>query len=545
MDRFKVLVFVVFVAVAALIVTGCGGVASGPDCYSDGCSWGAWTVTNAPGAVEYGEETKSCRYCGASETRPIQPTHDCYSDDHYWGEWVTTTPPTATGYGVETMTCLRCRLYETRSVSPIDSFRVPSAGGNHTVILRTDGTLWAWGSNLWGQLGDGTGGGFSGGNVAPEIQPAPRGSVSALWGQIGGGDGGFSDANDRSTPFEVKPGARWKYVSAGDIHTAAIGEDGTLWIWGANGHGQLGDGAAKFHYFDPDFPEYGGFYVFENSNTPSRLQPGTTWKSVSAGVVHTVAVRTDGTLWAWGSNWPGGQLGTGAVEFRYFDPGSPEQGGFYAPIDSCTPVQIQPGTRWRSVSAGALHTMGIRDDGTLWAWGANSHGQLGDGTTIHRNTPVQIQPGTTWRYVSAGSVHTMGIRDDGTLWTWGCNEYGRLGVAVEYTATPMQVQPGTTWIDVSATAEHTAAIQANGSLWTWGSNRYGRTGLGVTTGATLIPAQVLRGSVWVSVSAGREYTVGIRTDGSLWAWGRNGQGQLGDGTTTNRSAPVRISTVTD
>jgi len=552
MNRFKGFVFIAIVAVAGFMATACDSVTPprAHDCYIDGHSWsGEWVVLSAPSEIEYGEETMSCKHCDAYETRLIQPTHDCDTDDHFWDAWRTTTPPTATGYGEETKTCLRCERVEMRPILPIDLFRQPSAGGNHTTIIRMDGTLWAWGSNLWGQLGDGAGGGFANDNdhATPEIQPnAVWRSVSALWGQIGGdGDGDFSAANDRSTPFEIKPGTTWAYVSAGDTHNAAIKEDGTLWVWGSNGDGKLGDGAMEFHFFDPDSPEQGGFYVFINRNTPAQLQPGTTWKSVSAGVVHTVAIRTDGTLWAWGSNWPGGQLGSGEVEFRYFAPGFPEHGGHYAPVDSYTPVHIQPGTIWRSVSAGALHTMGIREDGTLWAWGSNSSGQLGDGTTIHRNTPVHIQPGTTWRYVSAAGAHTMGIREDGTLWAWGYNEYGRLGVAAEYTATPMQVQPGTTWIDVSAGTEHTMAIQANGSLWAWGSNRYGRTGLGVTTGAASTPTQVLRGSVWKSVSTGREYTVGIRTDGSLWAWGNNRQGQLGDGTTTNRSAPVRISTVTD
>ena len=132
-----------------------------------------------------------------------------------------------------------------------------------------------------------------------------------------------------------------------------------------------------------------------------------------------------------------------------------------------------------TLSAGSLHTLKIRTDGTLWAWGRNSFGQLGDGTTTDRHSPVQVQSGTTWLSVSAGSVHTLGIKTDGTLWAWGSNANGRLGDGTTTDRhTPAQVQPGTTWLSVSAGDSHTLGIKSDGTLWAWGSGTYGKLGIG-------------------------------------------------------------------
>ena len=265
-------------------------------------------------------------------------------------------------------------------------------------------------------------------------------------------------------------------------------------------------------------------------STPSRVDTATNWTSVSAGASHSVAIRSDGSLWAWGNN-SQGRLGDGTTANRN------------------TPVRIGTATNWASASAGESHTVAIRSDGTLWAWGRNANGQLGDGTTSNRNTPVRIGAATNWAYVSAGHSHTLGLRTDGTLWAWGSNQQGQLG---DGTTTgrnsPVQIQSGMTWASVSAGgiagASHSVAIRSDGSLWGWGHSAWGQRGDGTTTNRNT-PVRIGMATNWISVAAGGSHTIAIRSNGTLWAWGRNANGQLGDGTSTNRNTPMQIGTATN
>ncbi len=209
-----------------------------------------------------------------------------------------------------------------------------------------------------------------------------------------------------------------------------------------------------------------------------------------------------------------------------------------------SPVQVGIDIDWQSVSVGGDHTVAVKTDGTLWTWGANGGGQLGDGTTIYRNSPVQVgSDDTHWQSVSAGSEHTVAIKADGTLWSWGANRSGQLGDDItDYRKIPDQVGSDT-WQSVSAGSEHTVAIKTDGTLWSWGANRSGQLGDG-TMEDKEIPFQV-GSDTWRSVSAGSEHTVAIKTDGTLWAWGSNYRGQLGDGSTENRTSPVHTGSGSD
>ena len=328
-----------------------------------------------------------------------------------------------------------------------------SAGGWHTMAIKTDGTLWAWGRNWWGQLGNG------------------------------------KTREDAPSPVKIMDNVA--YVSAGNSRTMAIKTDGTLWAWGGNTYGGIGDGTKD-----------------NNRSSPVKIMDNAA--SVSAGYFHAMAIKTDGTLWAWGSN-SYGELGDGTYKERPF------------------PVKIMDGVI--SVAVGDSHTMAIKTDGTLWAWGRNLDGRLGDGTEEDRPSPVKIMDSVT--SIAVGYDHSMAIKTDGTLWAWGYNAHGELGDGTrENRPSPMKIMD--TVASVSAGAGRTAAIKTDDTLWAWGCSYLGwRNG-----DDDLLPLKIMDNVS--SVSAGMFHIMAIKADGTLWAWGGNEYGQLGDGTKENRLSPVKI-----
>lgn len=209
---------------------------------------------------------------------------------------------------------------------------------------------------------------------------------------------------------------------------------------------------------------------------------------------------------------------------------------------------VGPAADWVAVSAGDNHTMGIRSDGSLWGWGLREHGRTGGGITgiSAESTPWRVGNASDWVAVSAGGQHSMGIRADGSLWAWGNRADGRLGQGVASGAqgTPIRVGADNDWVAVSAGGAHSMGIRTDGSLWAWGLNWDGRLGVGDTTQRNA-PTRVGDGYDWVAVSAGGEHTVGIRADGSFWAWGARQHGAVGDGETAgSQTTPLRIGTAT-
>lgn len=404
------------------------------------------------------------------------------------------------------------------AIQPQDRWRAVALGDTHTVALHLDGTLWTWGSNSHGQLGDGT---LSTRSNPTQIQPEERWKAVAVvhnhtvalradgtlwaWGWNGFGQLGDGTRTDRNLPTVIQMDTRWLAVAAGDFHTLALREDGTLWAWGLNENGRLGDGTT--HYWP----------------SPQPVQPEAGWKLVVAGNGHTMALRTDGVLWAWGAN-PSGQLGNGNTGTQL------------------TPVIVDTESRWQSLTAGGNHTAGLRNDGTLWSWGNNSAGQLGDETTIGRLVPAAIEPERRWQVVSAGggSDHTVAVRDDGTLWAWGSNNFGQLGDGTTIgRSKPTLIQPETRWQSVALGFNHTVALRLDGTLWAWGRNVNGQLGDG-TTSDRHRPRAIQPGVKWLTMAAGRFHTVALRDEGTLWSWGDNSDGQLGDGTSTRRLTPIAI-----
>uniref|UniRef100_UPI004056BE71 RCC1 domain-containing protein n=1 Tax=Candidatus Electronema sp. TaxID=2698783 RepID=UPI004056BE71 len=343
-----------------------------------------------------------------------------------------------------------------------------AAGGNHAVVIRPDGSLWIWGENTSGQLGDGT-----------------------------------TTPKDRAVKIDT---AVWKQVAAGESHTLAIKKDGTLWGWGFNQYGQLGDG------------------TWNNQSRPVRVGSANNWLSVAAGAAHSVAVKTDGTLWAWGVNFSG-QLGDGTT------------------VNRNLPFQIGTASDWRAAAAGESHSLAVKSDGTLWSWGDNQYGQLGDGTTVQREKPVRVGGASSnWQTVTAGYSHSLAIRTDGTLWTWGDNQYGQLGDGTtERKNKPVQISTAS-WQSLAAGRFHAAAVRSDGTLWTWGYNEYGQLGDGTRTNHSA-PVQIGTAANWQEVAAGKYHVAALQKDDTLWTWGYNNYGQLGDGTAELKNLPAQISIV--
>jgi alpha-tubulin suppressor-like RCC1 family protein len=264
-----------------------------------------------------------------------------------------------------------------------------------------------------------------------------------------------------------------------------------------------------------------------NVSTPvTTFSGGTNWKQVSSGGPHTAAIKTDGTLWTWGFG-GNGRLGNGATT-----------GSISTPVTT-----FAGGTNWKQVSAGRDHISAIKTDGTLWIWGRSTYGTLGNAViTGNTSTPVTtFSGGTNWKQVSSGAFHTAAVKTDGTLWTWGLGNSGQLGNAsVTNISTPVTTfSGGTNWkqVTTSSFSDHTAAIKTDGTLWTWGYN--GNLQLGNNAaGIRSTPVTTFAGGTnWKQVSAGGSHTAAIKTDGTLWTWGGT-TGSLGNGVLGSRSTPV-------
>ena len=514
-----------------------------------------------------------------------------------------------------------------------------AVGTAHGCAIRLDGTLWCWGSDHAGQLGNGPGVGdepspvqvgsatdwvtvaagrnttcgirggagnlWCWGTFPQLLRPLPELQAQTGWTEVSAGSEGFQDEVCAiRAPGELWCGTgaptsredlstQWTAVDTGLDHHCGI-RDGEARCWGDNGYGQIGDGT-----------------------TIDRLDPtvvagGHEWSSISVGPTHTCGVRTNGRAMCWGQN--DGRFGNGTFP------------------DWLTPVQIGTMTNWVDLSAGLDGTCGLRangaawctgsnfhgqrgdgsgvssslsyrpvgfprnhkhaaagrdfscsvsTDGALWCWGANTLGQVGDGSTTNRLRPARVGDGYSWTRVESGDNHSCATRTDGSLWCWGANGSGQVGKGASgspqltpiqigtaswrrvsgggdtscgvqtagslwcwgsgFGTSPSQVGGDLDWADLSVGPDHRCARKVDNSLHCWGDNAFGQLGLGDTT-TRAAPTSV--GGSWSSVAAGSLFTCGIQTDSTLHCWGWGFNGQLGHGNTASQTSPLQVGVAT-
>jgi alpha-tubulin suppressor-like RCC1 family protein len=307
---------------------------------------------------------------------------------------------------------------------------------------------------------------------------------------------------------ETTASGAWAAVSGGAGHVSALKSNGTLWSWGLNNVGQLGINVL------------GGSF----SCARQEITSSTNWCFTSSGGCNTAAIKTEGSLWTWGSG-ACFALGRGNLT-----------------SNSCSPIrEFSSSTDWSFVDVGQINSMSaIKQNGSLWSWGLNCCGKLGDGTTVTRSVPTrEFTSSTNWCAVSLASFHSAAVKTDGTLWSWGCGANGALG----YGSTTSQCSPvrevsnSPDWKSVSAGGElTTVALKNDNSLWIWGC-----TGIS-DLGTKCSPVQEITSSYdWYKHTVGGGSIMSVKTDGTLWGWGTNICGMLGNGSTLSVNTPTKVS----
>lgn len=351
-------------------------------------------------------------------------------------------------------------------------------------------------------------------------------------------------------------------IAAGRMHTTTVRNDGTVWVWGAGDNGQLGNGN-------------NGIGV--RALTPIQVGDLQSVDSIADGNGFAYAVKSDGTLWAWGSN-ELGQLGDGTTTLRnrpvktsgLTNVKGVDAGDFYGAAVKTdgtvwhwgasnslisnifgvnqTPVQLNGIANVSAIAAGGNHLLMLKTDKTVWGIGANNLGQLGDGTTNNQHSPVQVIGLTNVVRIAAGADFSIAQKEDGTIWAWGLHRNGQLGPgggSLDFSAHPNPVQvtglPAGIPLDLSAGADFVLLVASDGTVWSWGNDGDAQLGHGPQVGDRPVPGQIPNFGNVIRVAGGRTHSVALKSDGSVWSWGRNSEGECGDGSTTLRFSPVRVS----
>jgi alpha-tubulin suppressor-like RCC1 family protein len=363
-----------------------------------------------------------------------------------------------------------------RSSPRLSNIKSVAAGGYHSIALKSDGTISTWGLNSTGQLG-----------ISSTVNAKVPVSIATITGVTA--------------------------ISGGRAHSQAIGgSNGTLWSWGTNTYGAIGDNTAT------------------NRTAPVTTLLTSGIMSLAAGAQHTLYVKWDGSVWAWGSN-ASGQIGDGPPLTKRL-----------------IPVQVSSLSGITSVAAGPSYSLALASNGTVFAWGLNNYGQLGDGTFTNRSLPTLIPGLSGIVAIAAGATHALALRYDGKVYAWGRNHLGQLGDETQIDrSTPGLVSYLDKAVAIGAGASHSLAIHQNGTAYTWGSGEDGQlcdfgSGSGhISSVITQIPG-ITKG---VGVAAGAKHSLLLEANGNTWACGDNQYGQLGNGSTTDSSSPVLVANLTN
>jgi len=410
--------------------------------------------------------------------------------------YVITLGPNATSYSDTGLSPLTTYYYRVRAINnfgdgePSDEANATTIGGWVSVIAgyaftlaRTNnGTIWACGDNEHGQLGLGNKGA----------------------------------ATNKLFLTRVGTDTDWSKISVGGFNSIGIKTNKTMWVWGDNKYGQL------------------GIVTWGTDKTiPTQVNTATDWESATSGGYHTIALKTDGSIWVCGRN-NYGQLGFGDTEPRTVF------------------IRIGSDNDWSIIAAGGIavgeqtdggHTISIKTNGTLWGWGWNEEGQLGLNDTNNRNTPTQIGTNSDWSMITCGSYHTIVLKIDGTIWGCGENEWGQLGLGnTNSPLTLTEIGSDSDWNEISAGIRHSVGHKTNNTIWSWGYNFFGQLGLGNSGSITTRynPTKIEIDSDWNKITCGYYHTLSIKNNNTIWGWGWNGIGQLGLGNLDDRLTPTLI-----
>lgn len=408
----------------------------------------------------------------------------------------------------------------------IEDIQAASAGYNYTLLLSDNGEVYSAGINDYGQLGNGS---LQNSNSFQRISISNIKSISAgynhslacdndgkiyAWGNNNNSQIGDGSVEQRNTPSQVLKLKNVKTISAGYAHAMAIDDSGNTWSWGYNNHGQLGIQNSELH-----------------QSIPSEIDIPVDIVSIDCGYYHNLAVDSNGEVWSWGYN-NHGQLGLGDTN------------------DRNVPTKIAGISNVISVSAGNYHSLALTADGTIWSWGYNNRGQLGvnDKTVNTSLNPQKIESVTGIVGISAGNYHSLAVKNDGTVWAWGYNNHGQLGLGnLSNYYSPQKIDSmklklfntfdSNTRFKIQAGHNHSVALSSNGDVYAWGYNNYGQLGLNNNI-QMLTPTKIDNLTQVKFISSQFNSTLTISNSSSLTSWGYNNHSQLGEGTTVNKTSPT-------
>ncbi len=407
-----------------------------------------------------------------------------------------------------------------------------AAGGNHGLGLRSDGTVWSWGRNHCGQLGDGTTVDRSTqvqvltatGALTEIVEVASGGSHSIAlksdgtvwtWGLNSGGElgNGNTALQTKAVQVQMASGALTGIIAiaGGDGHCLALDQNGTIWSWGVNTYGQLGIGSTTLQTRAVQVTNLTGI------------------TAIAAGISHSLALKSDGTVWSWGVN-TNGQLGNNSTTQQL------------QPVQVLTASGALSGVS--AIGSGSSHSLAVKSDGTVVAWGYNSTGQVGDNTTTQRNVATSVLNLTGIYDVTGGTTHSIALKSDGTVWVWGGNTLGQLGdgtLAMRKTA--VQMTGASEVKRIAARTTRSMILKTDGTVWSTGDFLYGQMGNGMV-GYSWVALNLSAPTGVTQTATGGNFSLALKNDGTVWSWGLNINGQLGINSTIDQSTPGMVTTST-